>query len=62
MQREETIIKRTIEALEKAPPYIKRDGEYRYDKVPPWAVEDAIALLIHYQGILEAMKNHKKPR
>ena len=57
MKREETVVRETIKGLQDAPVFIDPKGVYRYDRVKPWIVENAIMLLQHYEAVLEEMKN-----
>ena len=60
MKREETVIKETIKGLRDAPAYVSQRGEYKYDRVSPDLVENAIILLQHYDTMLEAIKSAKR--
>lgn len=60
MKREETVVEETIKELRDAPGFVNKYGEYKYDRVNPGVVEDAIILLQHYGAMLEAIKSTKR--
>lgn len=60
MKREETVVEETIKGLMDAPGFVNKYGEYKYNRVNPGVVEDAIILLQHYGAMLEAIKSTKR--
>ena len=60
MKREITVVMETIEELKKAPGFVDKNGFYKYDRVNPGVVEDAIILLQHYGATLQAITDTKQ--